>query len=106
MIQPASGGYWLIELEETAALCADSKLHPFARRLLQWVAKSVSKKLHLESKLVELTTIEANYHGTYPRLSARHASGAVPDELADQIVTSVRDTLAETSISQFVVSLA
>ncbi len=106
MTESTTGGYWLIEIDETAAFCADPELHPVARCLLQWVAKVVSAKLNLESHSVALRVIDANYHGAYPCLAATHTSGVVPGWLADQIESAVRDTLTETSLSRFLVSLS
>jgi len=105
MTESTTSGYWLIEIDELAPLCADPELHAVARHVLQWVAKAVSDKLRLDAESVTLTVIEANYHGTYPCLAAKHASGTVPDKLADQIESAVRETLDETSVSRFLGAL-
>ncbi len=105
MTDSTTTGYWLIEIDETAPLLADPELRSVARHVLQWIAKTVSARLHLDQQDVTLTVIDANYHGAYPCLAAKHASGVVPDWLADQIESAVRDTLAETSVSRFLVSL-
>jgi hypothetical protein len=96
----------LIEIDEMAAICADPELHSVARCLLQWVAKTVSAELNLKSQTVILTVIDANYQGAYPCLAARHESEVVPDWLGDQIESAVRETLAKTSLSRFLVSFA
>ena len=90
MSNSTTGGYWLIEIDEMAPLIDDPKLHPIARYVLQWVASTVSDRLDLDTQCVTLTVINANYHGEYPCLAAKHSSGTIPDWLADQIESTVK----------------
>ena len=99
-------GYWLIEIPELEQFSAQPSLDEFGHRFFQWLADEVSGKLHLADRLIELTSITAEYHGKYPCLAARHLAEEISEDVSIEIVDTIRLVMRETSLSAFLEDLA